>query len=79
MSQDHIEYLKRKIKRIYKWYTKERLDGEATIIDVANLFNIPVDKEREADYEVKSIDHNNLSIEIIDKKNNTRFIKLWWT
>ena len=74
MSQDHIEYLKRKIERIYKWYTKEQLDGKTTITDVANLFNIPVDREREADYEVKSIDYNNLSIEIIDKKNNTRYI-----
>lgn len=73
MLDANMEYLKRKIKRTYKWYTKERTDGEATLADIAKFFNIDVDSSREEDYELKSIDLQNYSIEIFDKKYATTY------
>ena len=34
-TSKEIDYLKRKVKRTYKWYTGERTDGVATILDIA--------------------------------------------
>lgn len=73
MYQDRIEYLKKAIKRTYKRYTGERTDGKATLLDVTNFFNIPIDETRLEDYVVKKIDYNTPSIEIIDKNNNISY------
>lgn len=73
MEQDRIEYLKRVIKRTYKRYTGERTDGEATLLDVAKFFNIPVDESRKEDYSIKKFDYNTPSIEIMDEKNNISY------
>lgn len=74
MEQDRIEYLKRVIKRTYKRYTGERTDGEATLLDVAKFFNIPIDESRKEDYSIKKIDYNTPSIEIMDEKNNISYV-----
>lgn len=71
--QEKIEYLKRKIKRTYKWYTGERVDGQSTIEDIAKLFSIELDNTRLNDYTISSIDFNIPSIEIYDKKRNTTY------
>ena len=68
-----IDYLKRKIKRTYKWYTGERTDGTATIFDLAQLFKLPINGENLEDYEVKSIDFKVPSIEIISKTTSYRY------
>lgn len=74
MSQDRLEYLKRKIKRTYKQYKGERDDGEATLIDVANFFNIPIDETRIEDYTIKNISFKEPCIEIYDAKTKTSYI-----
>lgn len=71
MYKDKIEYLKRVIKRNYKRYTGERNDGEATLKDVTDLFNIPVDESRLDDYIIKNIDYKIPAIEVLDKETNT--------
>ena len=68
-----IDYLKRKVKRTYKWYTGERTDGTATIADVAKLFKLPIDEENLLDYEIKSFDSKIPSIEILCKKDNSTY------
>ena len=68
MRKETEDYLKRDIKRTYKRYTGERTDTEATIYDVAEKFNIPVDKERLEDYSITAIDYKVPSIGIYDKK-----------
>lgn len=73
MNQENVEYFKRKIKRTYKRYIGERTDKNASLTDVAKLFNIPIDEKRIGDYVIKQIDYNTPSIEIIDKKNNTSY------
>ena len=73
MYQDKIDYLKRTIKRTYKRYTGERTDGEASLKDVANYFNIPIDESRLEDYSINRIDFNVPSIELADKQTNTTY------
>ena len=75
MSQENYEsYLKRKIERVYKQYTGEITDRKSTLVDVAKLFKITIDKSRIADYEIRAINFDNdLSLELVDKKNNTKF------
>ena len=68
-----IDYLKRVVKRTYKWYTGERTDGTATIADLAKLFKLPLDEENLADYEIKSFDSKIPSIEILCKKDNSTY------
>lgn len=46
MRKETEDYLKRDIKRTHKRYIGQRTDAEATIYDLAERFNIPVDKER---------------------------------
>lgn len=70
MKDEKEEYLKRAIKRTYKQYTGERKDGQATIKDVADFFNIPIDSSRLEDYKVSDIKYDIPSIEIVDTKNN---------
>ncbi len=66
-----IEYLKRKIKRTYKWYTNERTDVNATILDIAKLFKIKLDEKYLSSYKIKSINYNDkINIEIEDTNNN---------
>ena len=48
-NKREIDYLKRVVKRTYKWYTGERTDGTATIADLAKLFKLPLDEENLAD------------------------------
>ncbi len=70
----YAEYLKSVIKRVYKQYTVERTDGQSTLADVAKLFNIPIDKSRLADYEIRTINFNDkLSLDLVDRKTNTEF------
>lgn len=71
MYKDRIEYLKRAIKRTYKHYTGERSDGEASIKDVANFFNIPIDETRLDTYSINEIDFKIPSIELKDNLTNT--------
>lgn len=66
-DRSEMGYLIRKIKRTYKWYTGERTDGTATILDLANLFKLSIDEENLEDYEVKSIDFDKPTVEIISK------------
>lgn len=66
-DRSELGYLIRKIKRTYKWYTGERTDGTATILDLANLFKLSIDEDKLEDYEVKSIKFDNPMIEIISK------------
>lgn len=70
IDQSRIDYLKREIKRTYKRYTGERTDGKASLVDVANFFNIPIDESRLDDYVVKNFDYKTPSIEIFDTRNN---------
>ena len=72
-NKSKIDYLKRVVKRTYKWYTGERTDGTATIADLAKLFKLPLDEENLADYEIKSFDSKKPSIEILCKKNNSTY------
>lgn len=74
MYQDRIKFLKRAIKRTYKQYTRERTDGEASIKDVADFFNIPIDEERIEDYYISAINISIPFIEINDTKTNTSYI-----
>lgn len=74
MDQKELDYLKRKIKRNYKFFTGERTDGEATLMDVLKLFNISVDESRTEDYSIEFIDYSVPSIKVIDKKTNTTYI-----
>lgn len=73
MYQDRIEFLKRAIKRNYKWYTGEREDGKATITDVANFFNIPIDDDRLLDYQITKINFKEPELQIVDTKTNTTY------
>jgi hypothetical protein len=73
MYEEYNDYLKRRIKRTYKRYIKERTDETATISDVAKFFNISIDPQREEDYKVESIDYNIPSIVISDTKKNVLF------
>lgn len=73
MNKSKIDYLKRVVKRTYKWYTGERTDGTATIADLANLFKLPLDEENLADYEITAFDSTIPSIEILCKKNNSTY------
>lgn len=66
-DRSELGYLTRKIKRTYKWYTGERTDGTATILDLANLFKLSIDEENLEDYEVKSIEFDSPTVEIISK------------
>ena len=66
-DRSEVGYLTRKIKRTYKWYTGERTDGTATILDLANLFKLPIDEEKLEDYEVRSIKFDSPAIEIVSK------------
>jgi len=66
-DRSELGYLIRKIKRTYKWYTGERTDGTATILDLANLFKLSIDEEKLEDYEVKSIKFDSPVIEIVSK------------
>ena len=70
MEQNKIKHLKTKIKKTYERYTSERTDGKATISDVANFFNIPIDQSRMGDYIINNINYSTPAIEIIDQKNN---------
>ena len=70
MHSRRNDYLRREIKRRYKFYTGERNDGTATLLDVVELFNISVDASRLDDYVIKSIDFKIPSIEVLDTKNN---------
>lgn len=45
--------LKRVVKRTYKKYTGGRIDGKTTLLDVAKLFSISIDKPRRKDYVVE--------------------------
>lgn len=72
-NKREIDYLKRVVKRTYKWYTGERTDGTATIADLAKLFKLPLDEENLADYEIKSFDSKIPSVEIICKKDNSTY------
>ena len=73
MNDDKIEYLKRAIKRTYKRYIGERQDGEASLKDVADFFNIPIDEKRIENYSINKIDYNVPSIELIDNLTNTTY------
>ena len=66
-DRSELGYLTRKIKRTYKWYTGERTDGTATILDLAKLFKLPINEDKLEDYEVKSIKFDSPVIEIISK------------
>jgi len=72
-TSKEIDYLKRKVKRTYKWYTGERTDGVATILDIARLFKLHLDEKTLSDYEVKSFDSKVPSIEIFCKKDNSTY------
>ena len=72
-DRSQLGYLIRKIKRTYKWYTGEREDGSATILDLANLFKLPIDDKNLEDYEVKSIEFKEPKIEIISKSTGCRY------
>lgn len=58
---------KEPIKKIYEKYNQ----GLATIQDIAEYFNIPIDSTRLSDYQITKFDLNNLSIEIIDTRTCT--------
>ena len=73
MNKSEIDYLKRVVKRTYKWYTGERTDGTATIADLAKLFKLPLAEENLADYEIKSFDSKIPNIEILCKKDNSTY------
>ena len=73
INRSEICYLKRVVKRTYKWYTGERTDGTATIADLAKLFKLPLDEENLEDYEIKSFDSEIPSVEILCKKNNATY------
>lgn len=73
MDQSKLDYLKRKIKRNYKFFTGERTDGKATLMDVLKPFNIFIDEERTDDYSIECIDFSVPSIKVIDKKTNTTY------
>lgn len=66
-DRSELGYLIRKIKRTYKWYTGERTDGTATILDLANLFKLSINEGNLEDYEVKSIQFDSPAIEIVSK------------
>lgn len=74
MVQDRVEDLKRQINITYKRYIKEITDEKATLIDVANFFNIPIVESRIKDYTIKDIDFNIPSIKIKDEKNDILYI-----
>ena len=74
MYQDRIDYIKEKLKETYKRYTGEITDQKASIKNVADYFNIPVDESRLEDYIINRIDFNTPSIKLSDKKNKTTYI-----
>lgn len=57
----------------YKFFTGERTDGKATLMDVLKPFNISIDEARTEDYSIECIDFNVPSIKVIDKKTNTTY------
>lgn len=73
MFNCELEYIKSKIKKTYKLYIGERKYGNASLKDVASFFNITIDETRLEDYSIKSIDLENISIEIYDKKYDTLY------
>ena len=74
MYQEKIEYLKRAIKRTYRRYTGERQDEKASLRDVADFFNIPIDESRLEDYTITKIDFSTPSIELLDNITYTTYI-----
>lgn len=66
-DRSELGYLLRKVKRTYKWYTGERTDGTATILDLAKLFKLSIDEDKLEDYEVKSFKSEIPNIEIVSK------------
>ena len=74
MYQDRIDYIKGKLNETYKRYTEEITDHKASIKNVADYFNIPVDESRLEDYIINRIDFNTPSIELFDKKTKTTYI-----
>lgn len=73
MDQSKLDFFKRKIKRNYKFFTGERTDGKASLMDVLKPFNIFIDEARTEDYSIECIDFNVPSIKVIDKKTNTTY------
>lgn len=73
MNQDKLTYLKRAIKRTYKRYTGERTDVKASLKDVTDFFNIPINEERIDDYVIKNIDYDTPNIEVLDTKENISY------
>ncbi|HBA38048.1 MAG TPA: hypothetical protein DCY94_04945 [Firmicutes bacterium] len=71
MDSRRLDYIKRVIKRTYKWYTGERDDGKASITDVAKWFDIKLDEERLEDYSIREFGFDIPSIEIVDSKTGT--------
>lgn len=74
MDQSKLDFFKRKIKRNYKFFTGERTDGKATLMDVLKPFNIFIDEERTDDYSIECIDFSVPSIKVIDKKTKTTYV-----
>lgn len=50
-----------------------RLDGTATLQDVASFFDIPIELDRASDYQIKEINYKIPAITIIDKKMKVRY------
>lgn len=68
-----IKYLMN-IKRKYECSITEKTNSKVLIKDLANFFKIPIDKERIEDYQINTINFDDISIEITDSQTNTTFI-----
>ena len=71
--KEYLEKLKRTIEITYERYIGERTDAKATLMDLAEFFNIPIDETRITDFVIKSMDFKEPNIEIYDTKTNTSY------
>ena len=77
LDRSYKGYLRRLIKRTYKWYTGERTDGTATILDLAKIFKLPIDEGKLEDYTVRTIDFDRLEIEIVSKSTGYSYYAIY--
>jgi len=73
MDSNTINCIKRKIKSMYLEYSSEDKASKTTILDIANLFNIQLEKNRLDDYVIQNIELEALNLSILDKKTNTLY------